>query len=259
MIELVLLACMACGVSALSQQAPGYAYEAVVIRPNVSGSGSTRVNVNPGLLVETNVDLTDVIRMAYGLQSADQLAGLPGWAGSARYDITAKADVETAARMKALNHDAFVAAGQQALQALLLERFGLRVHHETRELAEYALVQTKGGSKLVAGDEMGKDKGNVRIYNHKLTATAVRLEELTGFLSRQVHRPVIDRTGLAGKFDVTLVWSPDDASASQADPAADKAPGLFTAIEEQLGLRLESIKGSVDTVVVDQIQQPTEN
>lgn len=254
-----LLAYLCCVLPALSQQAQGYTYDVVVIRPNTSGSGSTHVDSNPCSYMGTNVSLRDLIVNAYGLQTADQLLGLPGWAASARFDLVAKCDAETAVRIKKLNHAEFTLASEAASQALLADRFGLVVHHEVRELPEYALVQTKGGSKLTHGDEMGPKAGGMHTNNTKMTAEAVRLEKLTAFLANQVHRPVVDRTGLVGKFDVALTWSRDELVSAVPESPADKAPGLFTALQEQLGLKLESIKGPADVVLIDHLAQPTEN
>ncbi len=264
MSPLCLAALLLIAAPAFSQQPPTYTYDAVVIRPNTSASGSSHVSIHAGSYNGQNVSLKTLLINAYDLQTADQLIGLPGWAAGAHYNVTAKVDAETALHFKDLDHARFEAAQHQASQILLAERFGLKVHHETRELPEYALVQAKGGSKLKPGDELGPKAGGVHTSNHTLTAAAVRMEELTAFLAQQVHRSVVDRTGLTGKFDLALVWSPDDApaattDAATTDAAADKAPGLLTALQEQMGLRLEAMKGPVDTIVIDQITQPTEN
>lgn len=264
MIRLAVIACIALAGPALGQSAPFYTYDVVVIKPNTSGSGSSGIDRDPGSYKAENVPLKRLIQEAYGVQSADQITGLPGWASDAHYDLTAKSDAETAARIGKLTHDESVAAAQAAGQALLAERFHLKVHHESRELPEYALVQAKGGSKLKPGDEMKPNAGGMHTFNLSsgtptMHADAVRLENLTLFLSRQLHRPVLDRTGLTGKFDMELHWTPDDAAPVPADSKAERAPGLLTALQEQLGLRLESIKGPVDMIVVDHVETPEAN
>ena len=237
-------------------QAPAYRYDVVVIRPNVTGSCSSHVSMHPGSLMATNVALKDLLVSAFGLQTAEQLIGLPGWVNGVHYDITAKVDAETAAKLQAMDHKQSHTTGEEAEQILLAERFGLKAHLEKRELPEYALVQAKGGSKLLPGDELGPKAGGVHTSSHTLKAEAVRLEELTAFLAEQTHRPVVDQTGLTGKFDLALVWTPDGAPV----PATELAtPGLFTAVQEQMGLKLESIKGPADVLVVDAIAPPTEN
>ena len=257
-----MVACAALAAIALGQSAKVYTYDVVVIKPNASGSGSSGVDADPGSYKGENIPLARLMQDAFGLQSADQIAGLPGWAGSARYDVTAKSDAATAAQIGKLTHDESVQAEQTAMQALLADRFHLKAHHEQREQPEYALLQARGGSKLKPGDELAANAGGMHTFNLSsgapaMHADAVCLEKLTAFLSRQLHRPVVDQTGLKGKFDMELHWSPDDGT--PADSTAERAPGLLTALQEQLGLRLESVKGPVDTIVVDHVDAPGEN
>ena len=96
-------------------------------------------------------------------------------------------------------------------------------------------------------------------HSGKMEAYSAPLDRLAYFLSYQVHRPVVDKTGLVGEFDLTLSWTRDDVMNSTADGATERAPGLFTALQEQMGLKLESTQGLVDVVVIDHMEQPTEN
>jgi uncharacterized protein (TIGR03435 family) len=152
---------------------------------------------------------------------------------------------------------------QLMMQSLLADRFQLRVHHATKMLPVYDLVVAKGGLKLkeTAEDEnSGWSKGRGSYSGHRIST-----DDLVFILSNEVGRIIVDKTGLAGKYDIALKWTPDEMAASagqQANaspPAADAPPSIFTALEEQLGLKLESAKGPVDTIVVDHVEKPSEN
>jgi uncharacterized protein (TIGR03435 family) len=142
------------------------------------------------------------------------------------------------------------------VRKLMADRFQLKFHYEKRELPVYLLTVAKGGPKLKKGDPnepagLGGGPGNLGATN----ATMADLAELLahGFLDR----PVIDQTGLAGKFDLRLTWTPDEMQA--ATQSADAPPGLFTAIQEQLGLKLVSTKAPADVIVIDHVEKPSAN
>lgn len=194
----------------------------------------------------TNASLADCIRFAYGLTSDLQLSG-PDWIKSkeVRYDIVAKA-LPDAPREQIL----------QMMQALLTERFKLALHREKKELAYYALVVAKGGSKMHEASDAPVSatpaiQGQLRIVSNSMPMSTVAT-----LLSRYMRAFVVDQTGLKGPFEVKLVWTPDDR------PVADdeRGPSVFTAVGEQLGLRLESRKGPMEVLVVDHAEKtPTEN
>jgi len=173
---------------------------------------------------------------------------------AATFDISVKAEGDAA-----LTRD----QARAILQAVLAERFKLRVHRETRDLSVYALVVGKSGPKLKEGarDEPSKasfDMGaSARMVNRK-----AQISRLADFLSLQADRPVLDRTGLAGFYDFTLEWrfNPGQQSAlglpEDPDPAA---PSLLTAVQEQLGLRLEAANAPVQVLVIDHVEPPSEN
>jgi len=240
-------------------EAKSFAYEVVAVTLKNSGSGNMSIDSNNNSYVATNVGLKSMIQDAYDLQIEQQLTGLPNWAKSAHYDIKAKMDADNAARLKALPPKELKKAENQMLQALLAERFGLKMHHETRELPIYALVQTKGGSKLKAADATSAEAGNMSVNNQKMEAYSADMQRLSYFLSYQAHRPLVDKTGLTGKYDTTLEWTRDDLNNSTADGTKDRAPGLFTAIREQCGLKLKSTKGPVDTIMIDHLEAPGDN
>lgn len=143
------------------------------------------------------------------------------------------------------------------LQDLLSDRFQFRGHRETRQRSVYELLVATRRSKLTStSDDEGGRKGRVVIGNGLLRGEAAPVALLAQTLSRQMGAVVLDRTGLAGKFDFELRWSPDapDGSAATAD-----GPTVFTAVQEQLGLKLESAKGPVEVLVVDHIERPSPN
>jgi len=186
-----------------------------------------------------NFPLRAIIVWAYDIRDFQLLNG-PGWIDARRYDITAKTGAGAG------NSDEL----HERTRALLADRFGLVAHHETRELTAYALTVAKGGPKVkvvtVRGAEYGFRGGRGRNRGYAVTMAMFANE-----LARVIGRPVIDRTGLAGEYDYLLEWAPDDAG----------APGvsIFTALQEQLGLRLEATKAPVDTVVIDRVERATAN
>jgi uncharacterized protein (TIGR03435 family) len=144
---------------------------------------------------------------------------------------------------------------------LLTERFQLKTHMEIRSGSVYELVVAKGGPKLkLSEDQTNHSNGSSNIYNagskSNLTAKNLPIAMLAKVISSQLHRPVVDKTALAGNYDLTLQWTPDDAPES-AD--ANAPPSIYTAVQEQLGLKLVPAKGPVDTLVVDQAAMPSAN
>lgn len=256
--RLFLLALL-CGAAAVAQQAqnpgePPPAYEVAAIKPNNSGSGSMSIHNSDNTYVASNVSLQSLLMTCYTLQTPAQLIGMPAWAASAHYDLNARIDSETVARLQKLKYEARWEVRRDMLRALLAERFGLSIHAEKRELPVYLLVQAKGGTRLKLADPAAPGQGNMNINNGKMTAIAIDMDRLAYFISGQVQRKVVDKTGLPGKYDVLFEWSRDDSAGS-----TDAAPSLFTALQEQLGLKLEPTKGPVDVLVIDHIEQPTEN
>jgi uncharacterized protein (TIGR03435 family) len=139
------------------------------------------------------------------------------------------------------------------LQSLLEDRFRLKVHREDRPSTVYSLVVAKNGPKLKPGDTANPSMGNsLQDGKMVLKADGLSMGSLARFLSRQAGRPVVDKTGLTGAYDVKLEWSPDQ----NADSAAES---IFSAMQEQLGLRIEATKAPVNFVVVDSVERPSEN
>jgi uncharacterized protein (TIGR03435 family) len=186
-----------------------------------------------------------------------QIVGLPGWANSENYDIEARADAETAEAWKKLTYKERWKKEQPMMQAMLADRCKLKAHRETKEMPVYDLVIAKGGLKMkeAATDEVDAETMK---SGGAMTARALSTDSLVYAFSGMVGRMIVDKTGLAGKkFDFELAWTPDDRRG--ADSAADAGPSLFTALEEQLGLKLVPSKGPVEVIVIDHIEKPSAN
>ncbi len=209
-------------------------------------NSSTRLD--PGRLTCTNVTLKKLMIESYGVKDY-QVSG-PDWLNSELYDITATLPPGTTGDDVRL-----------MIQALLADRFKLAFHRDSKELPVYALVVAKGGSKL---QEVEFGRGSTSGSPGHLSATRIAIRNLTEFLSRQTGLPVLDMTGLTGFYNFTLNYTPEAApsapSPETAIPESAVGPSLFTAVQEQLGLKLEPRKAPVEILVVDRAEKvPTEN
>jgi uncharacterized protein (TIGR03435 family) len=237
--------------------APQLAYDVITIKPNDSGSGDTSTSMEYSSFQASNVPIKRLLVRAYGIKQ-DLISGLPDWTNTARFDVNAKVVDPDEAALKKLTPE----QRRGFILAMLRDRFHLKVHFETKTLPVYELLVTKDGPKFhasAAGEEhsMGTDSDGTKT---QLKASNVTMAEIAGLLTNQADRTVLDRTGLAAKYDVLLKWT-DDRGPGAADNglATEEIPGLFTAIQEQLGLRLQPGKGPVQTLVVDHVERPTEN
>ncbi len=193
---------------------------------------------------------------AYGLITDDQLSGLPAWADRDQFDIQAKMDTDTAEAFKKLSKKEKDRQSDLMLQAVLAERFNLKIRRETKEIPVYALVIAKGGAKLKetpASTPMGYTM-NSGSNGQVLNGHGIEIESLVYGLSGNVGRLIVDKTGLTGKYDMDLKWSSEDSPGT-----GDSGPSIFTALQEQLGLKLESTKAPVETIAVEQIEKPSPN
>jgi uncharacterized protein (TIGR03435 family) len=198
----------------------------------------------------TNVTLIQLLRIAYGVQEF-QIAEQPGWAGTERFDVEAK--------MTQPETDS--AAWQPMLQTLLADRFKLAVHRENRQATTYDLVVAKNGPKLTAADTSKCDPANPACSGFRASAvqiigTSVTMEQLAVRLARSIGRIVTDKTGLKGAYDLKVEWPEEDRFTSAG---ASASAGIFGALQEQLGLRLESVKSPVETLIIDHAERPGEN
>lgn len=229
-------------------------YDVSTIRPNTSGSDNVSVNTRPATLQAENVPVKDLLRQAFGVPR-DLIFGIPAWAENARFDVNAKIVDPDLPSLKKLTPE----QRRTMLQALYEDRFSLKWHYETRVMPTFELLLTRDGPKFkpFAGRE---GNNRVSMNNTDLTATAVPLSALTDILSAEVERPVVDKTGLTGKYDFHLKWTREQVAASaDAGKDTDAAPPLFTALQEQLGLKLQPGKDPVQVLVIDQLKPPTEN
>ncbi len=231
------------------------AFEVASIRPSKANYMSTRPRAD-GMSI-AGATLWQLVFSAYNVSGVSriskdyQVTGLPGWARTDLFDIEAKMDEETLSASQKLPVKEQSIQREFMLQALLADRFKLQIRRETKEMPIYALVIAKGGFKLK------ESKAIVRMWSAgggRITITAGQIDNLAFSLSADVDRIVVNQTGLAGKYDIDLKWTPDD---QQGTP--DAGPTLFTALEEQLGLKLLPARGPVDTFVVDHVERPTEN
>jgi uncharacterized protein (TIGR03435 family) len=238
-------------------------FEVASIKLNKSGSGSSRSDFDHGRFTATNEGIKGLIQYdAYGVPGP-QIEGGPAWLASERFDIEAKVDDTTAVEMERLGPEERSQMKRQLIGQLLSDRFKLAVHWETKELPVYTLVAAKGGAKLTPSSDASGSSGTSSNRGH-LKASSVTMarlaETLTSILNREVGRIVVDRTGIEGRYDLALEWSPEDGSSSSAsNDGQGSGPSIFTALEEQLGLKLESSKGPVKILVIDRVEQPSEN
>jgi uncharacterized protein (TIGR03435 family) len=220
-------------------------FEAISIKRNRSEAAASDTNTSTGRLSLINVTTLSLILRAFGLQNS-QVISAPGWLATERYDVVAVTGGADALTDK---------QRQPFLQAMLAERWNLRFHRETRTLRVYSLVPSKNGTKLVqhSGPGVYAMKREFADGRMVLRSTRGNIGRLVEILSGLTGSLVIDGTGLSGEYDFTLEWVQDQ----NADAVA--GPSLFTALQEQLGLRLESTKKPVETIVIDHIERPSEN
>jgi uncharacterized protein (TIGR03435 family) len=233
------------------------AFEVATIKPSnpeIQGKG---IRVNGVNFSTVNTSVVDLISFAYGVH-ARQISGGPAWFTSDRFDIAAKPDGEGQPNDRQL---------KIMVQKLLAERFQLKFHKEQKELSVYAITVTKTGSKLTKNES--DPNGLPGLGFRGLGAMVVRNATLVDFAGTMqgavLDRPVVDQTGLAGRYDFTLNWTPDEFQFTglgvKVPPPPDNAPNpdLFAAIQQQLGLKLESTKAPTDVLVIDRAEKPTGN
>ena len=228
-------------------------YDVVSIKPDRSDTGRVSIHIDDGIFDALNVSLKNMILSAYNLKGP-QLFGLPKWGDSAHFDIKAKIIHPDKNVLEALTSDQF----QSMQQPILTDRFQLKFHHEMKLLPVYELVILKGEPKFQEATpaELKGEQG-VGVHNRRMVGTAVPIASLTEELSRQVQRVVVDKTGLTSMYSFQLTWSPDDAPPPAPDVTAP--PDIFTALQEQLGLKLQPGKEMIDTFVIDHVELPSED
>lgn len=241
-------------VALTSAAQPGF--EVASIKQNTSaGTNGTWRFTGGGLFNGENINLRFLISTAFQLRDY-QLSGIPGWADSAKYDIAARGEgAMDESQIRAM------------LQSLLEDRFKLKYHRVTKEGPVYALIPARSGIRVQESKEgpctPPDPKSHEPVtcdtwfsYRNRIEAKRTTMPHLAQALSMQTDRPVIDKTGFTRSFDAVLEWTPTEVS---NDPNGDTGPSIFTALQEQLGLKLESQKGQVETLVIDHIEMPGEN
>jgi uncharacterized protein (TIGR03435 family) len=231
-------------------------YEIVSIKPSNPGTVGGSMRTLPDGFWDTNIRLAGLVRGAYDIVMQSQVVGMPSWAESEPYDVEAKVDAETAEAWKRLTTKQRWKQEQPMLQALLADRCQLKVHYETREMPVYDLVIAKRGLKM---KEAPSDEGVTErmTVGGTLIAQAMSVEGLVYAFSGTDGRLIVDKTGLGErKFDFDLRWTPDEQRAANPD---DAGPSFFTALEEQLGLKLVPSKEPVQILVIDHMERPSPN
>lgn len=261
----ILISVACCTAAAIGQSTPTAvstsskppAFDVVSIRPHKQTiDGSSWASPTPNGYEARNASVRRLLERAYDVRCRDQLAGLPDWAepSGGTFDIEARMDGDALVDFQKLSSDRQQAQAALMLQSLLADRFKLKVHHETRVISVYALMVAKSGFKLKQSEApenlYGMMEGRNSIY---IRGGPIGARFIAG-LSDKTGRIVIDKTGLTGSYDIDFKWTPDEDIA-----AGVSGPSLFTALEEQLGLKLVPAKAPLDVLVIDHIEKPSEN
>lgn len=250
---LLMFAAMAC----LTAQT----FEVATIKPNAASDNRVGIRIEPGgRFNASGISVKALIGIAYNVRDF-QVVNAPGWLGAERFDISAKAPDELGDRVP-------MEKIRPMIRALLEERFQLKTHRDTKEAAIYALVVGKNGHKLTPAKAQSGQRGMMTMGRGGLNANGIGMPQLAQMLSQQLGRTVLDKTELSGEFEIKLQWTPEvghagglagPPSPDAAPPTDNSGPTIFTAVQEQLGLRLESTKGPVEMIVIDKVEKPSEN
>jgi uncharacterized protein (TIGR03435 family) len=263
--------------------APLPSFEVASIKPNRSRELNISIGFEPGRFIASGTTVKQLIGLAYNVRDL-QVSGGPSWVDSERYDIEAKEPDSVVAELPKLPPNQRAEQLRLMVQSLLADRFKLNLRHESKEHPVYALVVAKNGPKLqgakpgdtypngMKGPDGVGHAGMMRMGPGQLAGQGLPVESLARLLSEQLGRTVMDQTGLKGNYDFTLQWTPEQGEAmmlkgpeggkpgtDNAPPPESSGPSIFTAIQEQLGLKLESTKGPVEILVIDHVEKPSEN
>jgi uncharacterized protein (TIGR03435 family) len=255
-------------------------FDVASIKPNHGGTGLFMIRADTGRFVADNATLKLLLEYAYHVKES-QILGAAGWIDSEHYNIDAKVDDSSADGQRKLNSDEDALRLRLMVQSLLADRFKLTLHHESKDLPIYALIVAKNGPKLHESSVSREDsvplgpggppngpqpRHSIRMGRGELSIDAERLDMFAEVLSHQLGLTVVNKTGLKGNYDFKLKWTPDESEShmpggppANAAPPDASGPSIFTALQEQLGLKLESQKGPVDTIVIDHVERPSEN
>ena len=227
---------------------PGW--EAATVKPTDPNDAANYISIKGRHVLIEGASVQTMLKFAYTVQSSSQIVDAPEWMKTERWDVTGVPDIPGKPN---------VAQYQSMMRKLLAERFGLKLHREQREMPVFALEIARGGPKKMdksANQSLGpgnNGNGQSGIETHHYTNTA--MPDLALMLMVYGDRPIVDQTGLQGRYDFDLRWTKDETRTT--DPNAP--PGLFTAIQEQIGLKLEATKAMADVLVVDKVERPGAN
>lgn len=241
-------------------------FDVVTVKPSPPGRPGKNIGFDGHHFLFRGANLDDMIALGYGLHTK-QIAGAPDWAGKDLFDVEGTPDVPGIPNQKQM---------QSLIQNLLADRFQLKFHNEQRELAVYAITVAPGGPKLTETTAGPNDPSGMGFggFNSSQGVTAVGRnlsmpDFAMWFQSAVTDRPVVDQTGIKGRYDIRLKWTPDESQfaqfggsgirAPQASDAADAPPNLYTAITEQLGLKIEAVKAPDAVMVIDHVEKPSPN
>jgi uncharacterized protein (TIGR03435 family) len=234
-------------------------FEVATIKPSKPDEPGKAFLVRGNRFTTVNTTLSELMSFAYGVHPK-QVIGAPDWAATAKFDIDAKPDGEGAPSDK---------QWKAMLQKLIVERYKLTFHHEKKELSVYVLTAAKTGQKMTKSE--GDPNGLPGLFFHgrlgDLHVNNANMADFAGLLQQAVlDRPVLDQTGITGRWDFTLDWTPDDSQFNgmgvKIPPPTDGAnqpPALYTAIQEQIGLKLDATKAPADVMIIDHVEKPSEN
>jgi uncharacterized protein (TIGR03435 family) len=269
-------------------QSPGAArpsFAVASIKPSDPGQrGSSIMNQPGGRMVIKGMPFRALMTFAYGVRDF-QISGAPGWATTDFWDMEARAEEGSIPPLTGPPDPNTPNPMAIRLQSLLEDRFQLKIHRETRELPIYELSIVKSGLKMKPSEDQtpyqqpergapppppiqpggSMPRFSMRMGRGSMEAVAIYVPTIVQAFSSQLGRTIVDKTGLKGLYDLKLQWTPDGPAPvgpggpEAAPPVDPNGPSIFTAVQEQLGLKLDSAKGPVEVLVIDSVQKPTEN
>jgi uncharacterized protein (TIGR03435 family) len=240
-------------------------FDVVTVKPTPPGRPGKNIGFDGHRFLFRGANLNDMIALGYGLHTK-QIEGAPDWAGTDLFDVEGTPDVPGTPNQKQM---------ASLLQNLLADRFQLKFHNEKRDLSVYAITVAPGGPKLTSttaapNDPSGMGFGGFGSQGVTAVGRNLTMSDFAmWFQSGVTDRPVVDQTGITGRYDIRLKWTPDDSQFAQfggsgvhppaPSDAADAPPNLYTAIQEQLGLKITAVKAPDDVMVIDHVEKPSAN